>query len=167
MNQKKTIQELRFLVKEIKQMIRENPNEPAPFNQLGDTYLALYKITADKIYLGAAEITFEESFKIDGNSIAQDGLQKVEQERLRCVNKRPKPGKKVSSSQMKTSRKQKLHDVPRLSPRYYEDWDESCWISEWDEDMMLLIDEMSSDETYNYYFGDDDWADIHPQGNWY
>lgn len=167
MNKKRISQELQLLVNELKQMIRENPDEPAPLNHLGDTYLALYQMTADKIYLGAAEITYEESFKIDGNSIAKDGLQKAEQERLCCRNRRPESGKTESSSQMKTNNKLKIRNVPQPSPRYYEDWDDNGWIDEEDVERSLLLDELFSDEMYNYYFSDDDWADIHPQGNWY
>lgn len=167
MNEKSVSQELQLLVKELKQMIRQNSDEPALYNYLGDIYLALYQITGEKIYFGAAAITYEESFKIDGNSIAQDGLQKAEKERLSCRNRRPESGKTESSSQMKTNNKLKIHNGPQPTQLYYEDWEDNCWIDEEGVERALLLDELSSDEMYNYYFGDDDWADIQPQDNRY
>ena len=44
---------------------------------------------------------------------------------------------------------------------HYDDWG-------YDEDEMNgLLEELASDETYNYYFGDDDWADIEEPDDWY
>lgn len=36
------------------------------------------------------------------------------------------------------------------------------WSDEYEEEMGLLDYELGSEEAYNYFCGDDDWADIEP-----